>query len=424
MDSIRPTMTASIPTTPLRPQPIAGPVDTVETGRPPSLDFRKAAKVLLKHRASSEVARMWSLKASVAGSPVRGSDGTVYASITYEKPAVYAFDGESGDRRWSAPVKPNTPPLLSPDGKTILVGAEDARIHAFDAASGTPAWDIPANAPFAHPPFVGNDGNVYFPLQGSLARLDLDKHAVVQETPLQHGFEDAPVVGPNGVVYGGGHDGNIYALEPGTGNVKWTCPTGDMVRNSPVVGPDGTVYGGCIGKALYAVNPDTGIEKWRYPTPHWILASPVVGQDGTVYVPCADNFLYALDPETGNEKWKFDAKGEIRVSPVPGRDGTLYVVSDRNTVFGVQQSSGVQLWAAPASSYIHCPPAIDHRGSFFYGCNDTTLQAFTDPATEEQIALEEAALDPAAPLALEPDPTIQREDGWILVDGIKIPVRR
>jgi len=53
-------------------------------------------------------------------------------------------------------------------------------------------------------------------------------------------------------VYIGSNDGNIYAVDTGTGSERWHIATGDKVTGSPVLA-DGTLYvGSCDGK-LYAI---------------------------------------------------------------------------------------------------------------------------------------------------------------------------
>ena len=54
-------------------------------------------------------------------------------------------------------------------------------------------------------------------------------------------------------VYVGSKDGNVYALDAATGQVRWTYTTAGPVYSSPAVS-GGTVYGGSGDGKLYALN--------------------------------------------------------------------------------------------------------------------------------------------------------------------------
>src|SRR5689334_15507153 len=79
--------------------PAASPVDRVQLGSTPaSVDYQKAVKLVLS-RAPSEVSKTWGKAGSVIGSPTRGSDGTVYVSLSYPA-GLHAYDPETGGDRW------------------------------------------------------------------------------------------------------------------------------------------------------------------------------------------------------------------------------------------------------------------------------------------------------------------------------------
>lgn len=419
-------LTSAVSATPL--QAAVAPASVLSTAAdavslggqaPQGVDMAKAAKILMA-RQGSEIEKAWTVPGTSSGSPVRGPQGEIYIARSQEDEVV-SLDPTDGHVLWTATPGGGhtTPPLLTPDG-TLLVGGKDNQLYALDRTNGEVLWSVPVSGG-AGWPFMGKDGRVYMSRGGSLCGFDLQRREVVSETPLQHNFEDRPVVGKDGTIYGGGHDGDLYALEPGTGAVKWHTPSGGMLRNSPAIGPDGTVYAGCIGKDMVAFDPADGHEKWRFPTPHWLLPSPVVMDDGTVLAGCNNGDLYALDPATGKKKWCFTMDGEVRTEPAPSRDGVIYAVSDRNTLYGIDANAGTQLWSAKAPSYVHCPLAPDGRGSFVFGSNDHTLVAMRDPATTTRVAVEEAVMaDPSTPA---PAPTIEVEDGWIVVGGVRVPVR-
>src|SRR4051812_40584107 len=92
--------------------------------------------------------------------------------------------------------------------------------------------------------------------------------------------------------------------------VKWKFATGDRIVSSPVF-VNGLIYFGGDDGNIYAVNSETGVQVWKYPTGGPVPATPAVS-GGKVYVGGFDGKFYALDAKTGVTKWKFSTKGERR----------------------------------------------------------------------------------------------------------------
>ncbi len=105
----------------------------------------------------------------------------------------------------------------------------------------------------------------------------------------------------NGVVYVGGEDNNVYALNARTGALLWS----DNVRwvySSPAVA-NGVVYVGSYGN-VYALNASTGARLWTYTTGNIVYSSPAVA-NGVVYVGSDDKNVYALNASTGAKLWSY-----------------------------------------------------------------------------------------------------------------------
>ncbi|MDQ7822221.1 MAG: PQQ-binding-like beta-propeller repeat protein [Candidatus Eremiobacteraeota bacterium] len=388
----------------------------------PPVDIKKAAGALLTGSTKKTAEVKWTKELSVMGSPVLAGS-TLIVSDRYPDKALHAFDAKTGSELWQKKMGSDGPPpaVLAPDGSLLLV-EDDGCLHALDPATGDDKWKLPIGSSAASIT-VYEDGRASMRGDGGLIAIDLKNRKITARTPITQNFESDPVLGKDGTVYGGGHDGCVYALESGTGKEKWKYKTGDMLRNSPAVGPDGTVYAGCIDKTLHAIDPSTGEGKWEFPTGHWILPTPVVGPDGTVYVGNNDNLLYAVDPVSGQHKWEFYIGGELRVEPVPAENGLLYVVTDRNMVLCLDQQTGVKQMQYHADSYIHCPPACDGEGNFYFGCNNGKLYAMNVPALTMKAEAEKIAKNPeAAPV--EQQKTVEQDEEFIVIDGLKLPKKK
>jgi len=140
----------------------------------------------------------------------------------------------------------------------------------------------------------------------------------------------SPSIGPDGTVYVGCDDGNLYAIGP-DGTEKWRFDTGEnsSVDSSAVIGDDGTVYvistGWAQESTLVAINAN-GTEKWRLsPDYAELLTNPAIGADGTLYLGSFDGNLYAVNPD-GTKRWRFQTdSGGSWYSAAIGVDGTIYV---------------------------------------------------------------------------------------------------
>ena len=102
----------------------------------------------------------------------------------------------------------------------------------------------------------------------------------------------------------------------------WEFVTGNQGNYSSVAqGPDGTLYVGSSDHNLYALNPD-GTQRWAFTARNTIDATPAVGLDGTIYFGSQDRTFYALNPE-GQLRWRFVSGDAANGSPALGADGTI-----------------------------------------------------------------------------------------------------
>ena len=66
-------------------------------------------------------------------------------------------------------------------------------------------------------------------------------------------------------------------------SMKWNYTTNGQVYSSPVLGPDGSLYVGSLDNNIYAINA-TGRLKWKFTTNGQVRSPPVLGPDGSLYV--------------------------------------------------------------------------------------------------------------------------------------------
>ncbi|HEY1580641.1 MAG TPA: PQQ-binding-like beta-propeller repeat protein [Terracidiphilus sp.] len=271
----------------------------------------------------------WTFKAAgplIASPTIDGS--TVYIGSTAG--LFYALDRDSGKEKWNFNAKSRIASTAAVAGGVAYFGAYDGNLYALEAATGKLKWKF------------ATEGEHRF------AATHLHGSQPVKEV-MPDPFDcylSSPVAW-NGAVYFGSGDGNVYAVDAGTGRLNWKFKTGDVVHASPAIS-DGKVYIGSWDSNFYALDAATGKEVWRFktgedPDTHnqvGIQSSAAV-VDGMVYFGCRDSHLYALDAKTGEKTWAYGTKGSWVIASPAVRDGKVYfATSDSGMVYALDAKNG------------------------------------------------------------------------------------
>jgi outer membrane protein assembly factor BamB len=230
------------------------------------------------------------------------------------------------------------------------------------------------------------------------------------------------------VLYFGGIDGRVFAINPTARSQKLTFPgENEWVFSVPSVGAPGSicgpacapasprvsiyatpaVVGGLLCVGIYAGDsgkmvaidrltpgytegvPLRSKGEWTYPSGvnsiGGIVGSPVV-VDKTLYVGSSDGKLYALDAVYGEKKWEFDTGGKIWTSPVV-EGGVVYVSNYGRKLFAVSSTDGSLLWQMELPSSIASSPAIS-GDNVFLGTFDNHLYAIDRTNGKEKWSFE------------------------------------
>ncbi len=218
---------------------------------------------------------------------------------------------------------------------TVYFGSWDGRLFALDSETGKLKWQFQS---------AGEHRFTATHLHGSRPAAESmpDPFDVYLSSPAIW----------SGTVYFGSGDGNVYALDASSGNLKWKFHTGDVVHASPAIA-NGTLFIGSWDSYFYALDATTGKEKWRFktgedPDTHnqvGIQSSAAVA-DGIVYFGCRDSNLYALDANTGTKLWAFNNKGSWVIGSPAVRDGTVYfATSDSAMFYALNAKSGAKIFS-------------------------------------------------------------------------------
>jgi len=312
----------------------------------------------------------------LASSPAVGADGGVYFGSLDGN--LYALDTE-GVELWRASFgQVSGVPALSAEG-TIHMGAASPVEEMFYALyrDGSVAWSYHLESHIVESsPIVGPDETIYLAASnpqtggGSVVALNPDgseqwRYDVGSRLPL------SPALGPDGTLYVGARNGNLYALNP-DGSPLWQIPLGG-VSSSVAVRANGTIYLG-TGTDYQALDSADGSQLWTFsPVDGQADSTPSLGPGGRIYLTSNSNELYALDPD-GTVAWTFPAEAEeekqVHFSSPVTIDGTLvvYAGTREGELFAVNPDGSLR-WRIqlPEGGMVLVGPALGNDGTLYVG---------------------------------------------------------
>nr|WP_315195310.1 PQQ-binding-like beta-propeller repeat protein [uncultured Flavobacterium sp.] len=305
----------------------------------------------------------WAFKTNgkIFSSPIV-HDGIVY--IGSEDGNLYAIHEKTGKIYWkfkTGGAVHSSPAIFN---NTVYIGSFDGYYYAIDSKTGHLKWKFKTGG-------EKWSGEISF-----LGLKPVDQYM----DDLWDFFLSTPVINPdskNPSVFFGSSDGNVYALNANTGQLKWKFETKASIHCSPVLYKK-TLYIGSWDANLYAIDIETGKERWKFETGTQLgfkgIESTVAVANDMVYFGARDPFLFALNAETGKLVWKYDAGYSWIISSAVVDNGVVYVgTSDTFALLGLDAKNGKELFRFKANGYVYSSPAIagdtayfgDFTGNFF-----------------------------------------------------------
>jgi outer membrane protein assembly factor BamB len=320
-----------------------------ESGR----TFYNALESTLSPSNVAGLTRQWTSPKESEGAPVVGG-GSAYEigfvnAASGAIPTLYSIDETTGTLNWSLALGASSLDwITSPDspalGNSVLGGnglvfadisqypsefsGSTSYVVAVNLSSVTIAWSHPFNGVSFEGPLIF--GTAPSPASGMdvpalLASTSggyvaaLDPNAGIELQAIGPGMFNTSVAVGNGPIFVGGRDGDLYSLNPTTGNPNWAVP----------VAPK-------CGQALA-----------------WFPA--VDGARVIVTDPCGQ--LAAFDATTGKLLWRTVALASAVPSWVAIANGQI-VVASGSTVFSRSDSTGKAQWQTSLSSAANGGPTI------------------------------------------------------------------
>lgn len=257
---------------------------------------------------------------------------------------------------------------------------------AWTFEAGTPLW---AGATFdAGLVYAGGDDGVLHAID---ATTGAERWAFRAGGPIR---SRARVVG--GAVYLQADDGVVYRLDAADGSVAWQTPLVEASINrvppgSPasrydlfaadVVVDRARLYVGTHDGKLVALDAADGHRLWEFTTGDAVLAAPAV-VDGVAYFGSFDHHVYAVNAETGALLWRHDTGAPVTSTPAVA-DGNVIVGSRSYDVLGLDADDGAVQWKRYVwFSWIESPASLFDRVAYV-GSSDATKVFALDPRTGE-----------------------------------------
>jgi hypothetical protein len=343
--------------------------------------------------ASSNLAGPWVTNQSLvapAGTVTVAAPIVMYDEQGFFFAAKQGAPPVPGAVKWIAPI--------STSGYDNFEGSGLDCSPAFTSAMGKPLILItignnvtPSNCMiFAADPIVGG-------VQWSQPIFQLSLTNTVEFQPGE--MTGSAAVAPDGMIYVGGLDGNLYSLFP-DGSTNWARPAGniDSIYSTPAVGSNGIIYVTSdeappnlprptnLVTGVTAFNPD-GTTNWFFQPQDLyynnfgdVDSSPVVGADGSIYFLAEGFRLYCLTADS-HLKWFLTLPGDAEPASTPALapNGTIVVGSgyldpnpkDSPYVYDVNPDGSLN-WVFNVAKYgggniIQSSPTVDQNGVIYVG---------------------------------------------------------
>lgn len=265
---------------------------------------------------------------------VADANGRIYASGDNNSLSAY---GRGGRLLWSIETDGTAvaAPQISPDGSTLYVSSSTKRVNAYATRDGKQLWSNKLNAALGALT-VGPDGTIYVGTgDGQLYALNPTDGSVRWQVATNGGVQSAPILRGERL-YSHTATGEVLALQR-DGTLLWRSQLGSAV-NGIAVADDGTVYASGADNVLYAL-ADGGSQRWATPMPGAGLHAPALGHDGQIFVASGDGQLSVV-AASGEIRGSLGLRGPIAAAPAIGNDGAVYVaIGDKRSAlvaFGTQ----------------------------------------------------------------------------------------
>lgn len=267
---------------------------------------------------------------------------------------VYGVDLNTGAEKWHYPDKANSKinfyadPVITPDGKQLLVPSYDHNLYSIDTASGSGSvlFGGSTNRLIASPLIINNV--IYQPsTDGKVYAIDLTTHNKVWGNPATTGgpIWAAPTTVENcSCLYVASMDHKVYKFDAATGKeLDVSNDLGGSIIGTPAIGPDGTMYVGTFGKEMIALD-STNLKslKWSKPfsTHDWVWSGPAL-VNNVLYFGDLSGYFYVLNAADGSTVFSpLQVSKPIVSKPLVSGD-KIYFTAESDTLYIIDKNGNI-----------------------------------------------------------------------------------
>lgn len=280
----------------------------------------------------------------------------------------------------------------------VVVGTDKGEVRAYRCGDGSQIWTYQQGQRIFHRPC--SDGTrIYFTSASGLTAVTTAAGA--KEWSFDLACCDGPslVLSEKGMVYVGGHDGNVYALDAKSGEKKWESGfladappnppnfpgarariQGTAARPTALASDGETLFLSVFDQSrIVAINAKTGERLWSFQAGGWIYGA-AVATETHVFVGSQDKSFYCLDKKTGKQAWKHETKARIESGGAVDKR-FVYFGSCDGSVYCLKQADGEERWqfltdqeSDGRPSAIYSLPIL-HRGNVYFAAGEGQLYA-------------------------------------------------
>jgi outer membrane protein assembly factor BamB len=263
------------------------------------------------------------------GSPARSNISTADLLPPYELAWVYKTGG--GFPR----------DALSIAGDVLFSGTLNGEVHAILPLTGDRVGHRSVNGPVSGTPAVYGDF-LFIPVSSdeqSLIALNFRTGRIAWERRLGK-IESSPLV-YNQILYAAAVTGEVFALDPETGDTVWKRKIDGRIFSSPA-GAAGMIFVGSTNRKMYAIDAKEGLIIWNTELNGPVMTQPAVAGNH-VFTVTFDSTLYSLHTQSGRVEWHHTL-GALIYTPPSASGETVYAGTSDGRVYAFSSSTGRQEW--------------------------------------------------------------------------------
>jgi outer membrane protein assembly factor BamB len=161
----------------------------------------------------------------------------------------------------------------------------------------------------------------------------------------------------SGVLYVASEDGNVVAVDAGTGNIRWRNRTRQTITGG-VGASNGVVMFGTQDAEVFVLSQTDGEILWSAPVSSEVLSAPQTDGD-VVVLQTVDDKLIALDADDGDQRWIYETTLPVLTlrgtSKPVFSNGAVIAGFSNGTMVAVSADDGIWRWeervAVPQGRY-------------------------------------------------------------------------